>query len=111
MAKTDPQCMTQVRSRDDGAIQHVDVFLIVDQGNDIFLNCAYHESLHAFGLTNHANSNPWTILNQNRTVGYLTVYDRIMLTILYDHRIKTGMSKTEVRRVLPEVIRDAGQAP
>jgi len=103
--KTDPQCMTQTRSAPDGTIEHANVFVIVDQGEDIFLNCAYHETLHALGLLNHADRNPWTILNQNRSVGYLTVYDRLMLTILYDPAVKHGMTKAELDAVLPGVIR------
>ncbi len=102
--KTDPQCMTQTQSRPDGTIERATVFIIVDQGNDVFINCAYHETMHAFGLRNHADSNPWTILNQNRTVGYLTEYDRLMLAILYDPAVKPGMTKPEVNAVLPEIV-------
>jgi len=49
-------------------------------GTDIFLDCAYHETLHALGLMNHADDIPWTTLNQRRSVGYLSVYDRAMFT-------------------------------
>ena len=34
-------------------------------------------------------------------VGYLTVYDRSLLTLLYDPRIKPGMTARQVRAVLP----------
>jgi hypothetical protein len=103
--KTDPQCMTSVKSQPDGAIVSTVTFVIADQGDDVFLDCAYHELLHAFGLSNHDQSNPWTTLNQTRRVGYLTVYDRILLTLLYEPRIEPGMTATEVRRILPELIR------
>ena len=104
--RTDPQCMTSVTSGPDGAIDHAISFVIVDKGTDVFLDCAYHEPLHAFGLSNHDQHNPWTTLNQNRMVGYLTVYDRTLLTLLYDPRIRPGMSRAQVRKVLPTVIRD-----
>jgi hypothetical protein len=97
--------MTQTRSRPDGTIDYSNVFVIVDQGEDVFLNCAYHETLHAFGLLNHADANPWTTLNQNRSVGYLTVYDRLLLTILYDPAVKPGMTKAEMKNVLPGIVR------
>ena len=103
--KTDPQCMTSVKSQPDGAIVSTVTFVIADQGDDVFLDCAYHELLHAFGLSNHDQSNPWTTLNQTRRVGYLTVYDRILLTLLYEPRIEPGMTAAEVRRILPELIR------
>lgn len=104
--KTDPQCMTSVKSAPDGRIVHVDSFIIVDQGDDVFLDCAYHETLHMFGLSNHDQRNPWTTLNQNRMVGYLSVYDRALLMLLYDPRMRPGMSQREVRRLLPQLIRD-----
>ncbi len=75
--RTDPQCMTSVKSDSDGAIVHSVSFIIVDRGESVFRDCAYHELLHAFGLSNHDQRNPWTTLNQNRMVGYLTVYDRV----------------------------------
>ena len=76
VVRTDPQCMTSVKSTADGKIVHSVSFIIVDKGEDVFLDCAYHELLHAFGLSNHDQHNPWTTLNQNRMVGYFTVYDR-----------------------------------
>jgi hypothetical protein len=106
--KTDPQCMTSVKSRGDGAIVRATSFVIVDKGDTIFLDCAYHEMLHAFGLSNHDQRNPWTSLNQNRIVGYLSVYDRALLTLLYDPRIKPGMSRSEVAHLLPKLIGQLG---
>ena len=55
---------------------------------------------------NHADDIPWTTLNQNRRVGYLSVYDLTMLQMLYDRRIRAGMGRTEVETLLPEIIRD-----
>lgn len=103
--RTDPQCMTSVKSRGDGVILRSVSFVIADQGDNVFLDCAYHEMLHALGLSNHDQSNPWTTLNQRRMVGYLSVYDRTLLTLLYDSGVAPGMSRSEVRRILPAVIR------
>lgn len=108
--RTDPQCMTSVKSDSEGAIVHSVSFIIVDQGEEVFLDCAYHELLHALGLSNHDQRNPWTTLNQNRMVGYLTVYDRALLTLLYDPRIRPGMTRRQVRRALPQLIRSLGLA-
>jgi Protein of unknown function (DUF2927) len=102
--RTDPQCMTSVKSRGDGVILRSVSFVIADQGDKVFLDCAYHEMLHALGLSNHDQSNPWTTLNQRRVVGYLTAYDRTLLTLLYDPRLQPGMTGAEVRRVLPALI-------
>jgi hypothetical protein len=43
-------------------------------------------------------------------VGYLTVYDRALLTLLYDPRIEPGMSAKQARAKLPAVIADRGLA-
>jgi hypothetical protein len=110
VARTNPQCMTSVKSNTDGEIVHAISFIIVDKGEAVFLDCAYHELLHAFGLSNHDARNPWTTLNQKRMVGYLTVYDRALLTLLYDPRILPGMTPARLRAVLPDVIRDLGLA-
>jgi hypothetical protein len=110
IARTDPQCMTSVKSNGAGEIVHSVSFIIVDQGEDVFRDCAYHELLHAFGLSNHDQRNPWTTLNQNRMVGYLSVYDRDLLTMLYDPRVRPGMSRAQARRVLPAVIQSLGLA-
>ena len=110
IARTDAQCMTSVKSEPSGKILHSVTLVIVDKGEDVFRDCAYHELLHAFGLSHHDQSNRWTTLNQNRMVGYLTVYDRDLLTILYSPRIKAGMSRKAVRRRLPDIIGSLGLA-
>jgi len=111
IARTNPQCMTSVKSTAEGEIVRSVSFIIVDKGDPVFLDCAYHELLHAFGLSNHDQRNPWTTLNQKRVVGYLTAYDRALLTILYDPRLKPGMSADRADRLLPGVIRELGLAP
>ncbi len=102
--------MTSVKSSAEGEIMRSVSFVIVDKGDDVFLDCAYHELLHAFGLSNHDQRNPWTTLNQKRMVGYLTVYDRALLTLLYDPRLTPGMTATQARALLPRVIGDLGLA-
>jgi hypothetical protein len=108
VARTDPQCMTNVESSVEGEIQRSISFIIVDKGDRIFFDCAYHELLHAFGLSNHDQRNPWTTLNQRRLVGYLTAYDRALLSALYDPRIRPGMTAAQARALMPAVFRNLG---
>jgi hypothetical protein len=106
VARTDAQCMTSVKSSNEGDIVRSVSFIIVDKGDAVFFDCAYHELLHALGLSNHDQRNPWTTLNQRRMVGYLSVYDRTLLTVLYDHRITPGMTAADARALLPQVIKE-----
>jgi hypothetical protein len=108
--RTNPQCMTSVQSTGDGRIVRSVTFVIVDKGDDVFLDCAYHELLHAFGLSNHDPRNAFTTLNQKRMVGYLSVYDRALLTLLYDPRIAPGMTPAHARATLPAAIASLGLA-
>ena len=108
--RTNPQCMTSVKSSPEGDIVRSVVFIIVDKGDDVFRDCAYHELLHAFGLSNHDQRNAWTTLNQKRMVGYLTVYDRALLTLLYDPDMRPGMTRRQVRAALPGAITRLGLA-
>ncbi len=110
VARTNPQCMTSVKSSAEGEILRSVSFIIVDKGDGVFFDCAYHEMLHALGLSNHDQRNQWTTLNQSRMVGYLSVYDRALLTALYDPRLAPGMTATDARAILPRVVKDLGLA-
>src|SRR5664279_5197686 len=103
--QTHPRCTTRSRTDQNGLILRADIFIVVDQGNAAFLDCAYHETLHAFGLMNHADDIPWTTLNQNRSVGYLSVYDLSLIQMLYDPKLKAGMTRPEVQGLLPATIK------
>lgn len=102
----DPQCLSGFRKNDKFEIQHSDVFLTVDNGDFVFLDCAYEELLQSLGPINDTSSVPWTMFNDNVSMGFFDVYDQYILNVLYDPRIKVGMTVSEVKAVLPEVLAD-----
>ena len=102
----DPQCLSGFRKNDNFEIEHSDVILTVDNGDFTFLDCAYEELLQSLGPINDTASVPWTMFNDNVSMGYFDVYDQYILNLLYDHRIKPGMTVPEVKAVLPEVLAD-----
>ncbi len=102
----DPQCLSGFRKNDKFEIEHSDVILTVDKGDFVFLDCAYEELLQSLGPINDTSSVPWTMFNDSVSMGYFDVYDQYILNILYDPRIRAGMTITEVRAVLPEVLAD-----
>ncbi|PWT87224.1 MAG: hypothetical protein C5B56_10920 [Proteobacteria bacterium] len=100
----DPQCLSGFRKNENFEIEHSDVILTVDNGDFVFLDCAYEELLQSLGPINDTSSVPWTMFNDNVSMGYFDVYDQYILNLLYDPRIKAGMTVPEVRAVLPEVL-------
>lgn len=102
----DPQCLSGFRKNDNFEIEHSDVILTVDNGDFVFLDCAYEELLQSLGPINDTTSVPWTMFNDNVSMGYFDVYDQYILNLLYDPRIKAGMTVLEVRALLPEVLVD-----
>jgi hypothetical protein len=102
----DPQCLSGFRKNERYAIEHSDVILTVDNGDFIFFDCAYEELLQSLGPINDTSSIPWTMFNDSVQMGYFDVYDQYIMNILYDPRIRAGMTVAEVRTVLPEVLAD-----
>jgi Protein of unknown function (DUF2927) len=102
----DPQCLSGFRKNEKFEIEHSDVILTVDNGDFVFLDCAYEELLQSLGPINDTSSVPWTMFNDNVSMGYFDVYDQYLLNLLYDPRIKAGMTVAEVRAVLPDVLAD-----
>ena len=105
-ASLDPQCLSGFRKNEKFEIEHSDVILAVDKGDFVFLDCAYEELLQSLGPINDTSSVPWTMFNDKVSMGFFDVYDQYILNILYDPRIKAGMSVEEVKAVLPEVLAD-----
>jgi hypothetical protein len=102
----DPQCLSGFRKNEKFEIEHSDVILTVDSGDFVFLDCAYEELLQSLGPINDTSSVPWTMFNDEVSMGFFDVYDQYILNLLYDPRIKAGMTVQEVRAVLPEVLAD-----
>jgi Protein of unknown function (DUF2927) len=102
----DPQCLSGFRKNEKYEIEHSDVILTVDNGDFIFFDCAYEELLQSLGPINDTNSIPWTMFNDSVQMGFFDVYDQYILNILYDPRVKAGMTVQEVKAVLPQVLVD-----
>jgi hypothetical protein len=100
----DPQCLSGFGKDQQYRIRRAEVILPVDAGEFTFYDCAYEELLQALGPINDDSSVPWTMFNDEVQMGFFDIYDQYLLNILYDPRIRPGMSKGEVGKVLPEVL-------
>jgi len=102
----DPQCLSGFRKNDAFEIERSDVILTTDNGDFTFLDCAYEELLQSLGPINDTATVPWTMFNDGVSMGFFDLYDQYLLNILYDPRIKAGMTVQEVKAVLPDVLAD-----
>ena len=102
----DPQCLSGFRKNDAYEIERSNVILTVDNGDFVFLDCAYEELLQSLGPINDTNSVPWTMFNDKVSMGFFDIYDQYILNLLYDPRIRAGMTVDEVKAVLPVALAD-----
>jgi len=102
----DPQCLAGFTKDDTFRIQHSEVILVVDVGDFTFLDCAYEEILQALGPINDDGSIPWTMFNDDVSLGFFGIYDQLLMNILYDPRVRPGMTRAEVQGLLPSILPD-----
>jgi Protein of unknown function (DUF2927) len=102
-----PQCLSGIGKDKRYRIRRAEVILPVDAGEFTFYDCAYEEMLQALGAINDDRSVPWTMFNDDVQMGFFDVYDQYLLNILYDPRVRAGMTKEEVNALLPEVLATA----
>jgi hypothetical protein len=100
----DPQCLSGFTKNERFEIEHSEVILAVDTSDFTFLDCAYEELLQSLGPINDTSSVPWTMFNDQVQMGYFDVFDQYLLNILYDPRVKAGMTVDEAGAVLPEAL-------
>jgi hypothetical protein len=103
----EPQCLSGFRKDEQFRIVHSDVILVVDAGEFVFYDCVYEELLQALGPINDDSSVPWSMFNDDVQMGFFGVYDQYLLNILYDPRVRPGMTREEVRELLPQVLPSA----
>ena len=47
------------------------------------------------------------MFNDEVRKGYFGIYDQLLLNVLYDERIRAGMTREDVRALLPKVLERA----
>ncbi|HEX2215840.1 MAG TPA: DUF2927 domain-containing protein [Xanthobacteraceae bacterium] len=102
----EPQCLSGFRKDSQYRIVRSDVILVADKGSFIFLDCAYEEILQALGPIRDDPSVRWSMFNDDVQMGFFSIYDQYLLNVLYHRSIRPGMTKAEVRSVLPKIMPD-----
>ena len=99
-----PQCLSGISKDQSFRIRRAEVILPADAEDFSFYDCAYEELLQALGIINDDSSVPWTMFNDDVQMGFFDVYDQYLVNILYDPRVRPGMTKDEVDKLLPQVL-------
>jgi hypothetical protein len=100
----EPQCLSGFSKDEHYRIVRSDVILVVDAGDFIFYDCAYEEMLQALGPIRDDATVPWTMFNDKVQAGFFDIYDQFILNILYDERVRAGMTRKDMKALLPEIL-------
>jgi hypothetical protein len=71
------------------------------------LSCVHEEMAQAMGLPNDSPEARPSLFNDSLEFAFLTEHDEILLRMLYDPRLRPGMTAAEARPLLHAVARDA----
>jgi len=99
-----PECLSGIAKDKTFRIRRAEAILPADVGEFGFYDCAYEELLQGLGIINDDGSVPWTMFNDDVQMGFFDVYDQYLVNILYDPRIRPGMTRDAVAKLLPEVL-------
>ena len=100
------RCFVRVVPSDDlKSIALTDVVITSDDEEVIFQRCMVEEILQGLGPLADRGNKDFSIFNMDSLHTSFTVHDQVLMNILYDPRIKPGMSRSQVSKILPTVMR------
>jgi hypothetical protein len=99
-----PECLSGIGKDANFRIRRAEAILPADVDDFSFVDCAYEELLQGLGLINDDDSLPWTMFNDEVQMGFVDVYDQYLVNILYDPRVRPGMTKAQVEALLPDIL-------
>lgn len=102
----EPQCLSGFRKDETFRILQASVILVADAGDFVFYDCAYEELLQALGPINDDHAVPWTMFNDDVQMGFFDVYDQYLMNILYDRRVRPGMTRADALALVPQILPD-----
>jgi hypothetical protein len=82
------------------------VFLRTDRGERTMQGCLVQQTTQVFGLMYDLDPDADSIFSDSGRQDELTERDRLMVRLLYDHRLKPGMGWTEAEPLAREALRD-----
>lgn len=104
-AKVPGKCLVKSRFSRAGMIRS-DAVIVSDEGEALFKRCLIEEILQGLGPLNENTSLKKSVFNDTSKHTKFTDFDRLILNMLYDTRIKNGAGERSVSRVLDDVLSD-----
>lgn len=101
--KVPGRCLVRVDVGPDG-IRRSTAVIVSDQGEHLFRRCMVEEILQGLGPMNDDKRLAWSVFNDRSPHAGFTPFDQAILNVLYDPRLRHGMSERQARTVLPEVL-------
>lgn len=105
-AKVPGRCLVRVVSGRNG-IKRSAAVIVSDEGEFLFNRCLVEEILQGLGPMNDNRDLTHSVFNDASRHSRFTIFDQIILNMLYDPRIRPGMSMKQTKPILPLVARDA----
>jgi len=108
----DTFCTAYAFSRPDDPSTYSAVIVLIRAEHPPFtrLSCVNEEMAQAMGLPNDSPEARPSLFSDSLEFALLTQHDAVLLRMLYDPRLRPGMTAAEVRPLLPAIARDAQAA-
>jgi hypothetical protein len=101
----DNHCSAVIAARRTG-IERANIYLVADEGFSELSHCMVEEVAQSLGPANDSPLLTDSIFNDTSRLNAFGLFDWFILNMLYDPRVRPGMTEAQVRPILPEVIAD-----
>ena len=98
--------MTSMGSEPNSAISSALVIIRNELPDRMRRACIHEEIAQSLGLTNDSHFARPSIFNDDDEFATLTKFDEILLQILYDHRLNSGVSKKEASQLVRQIVNE-----
>ena len=100
-------CAVFAYSRDNGPVYAQAVAVIrAELPPRLLRSCVHEELTQGMGLANDSPRARPSIFNDDEEFAYLTRHDELLLKILYDPRLRPGMTEAEARPIVLQIARE-----
>lgn len=99
-------CSAVIAARTSG-IERANVYLVADEGMLPLTHCMIEEIAQSLGPANDSDLLPESIFNDGSLINVFGEFDWFILNMLYDRRVRAGMTPEQAVVVLPDAIASA----